>query len=68
MRVVDAIWFNKIGIVLAEDEVTKERKAYIAQGRGDDEQEDIEHIKNFGRKLHPEVALRINKFLNGGKE
>lgn len=57
MKVIESIWFTHqtqcVGIVVAECEVTKQRKAYIGVGKGDDEQADIHSILNWGAKLTP---------------
>ena len=48
MKQLDTIWFSgleTIGIVIGEDEITGERKAYIGTGKGYSEEADIQHIE-----------------------
>jgi len=48
-KVVHHVWFGgTIGIVIVEDEYTKERRGYIGMGYGDDADADIKHIKERG--------------------
>lgn len=60
-------WFTcldiPVGIVLTEDEITKEKKAYIGLGNGFDEESDKEHIKKHGSKLDHITAQEIAEFL-----
>ena len=55
MKTIDATWFTTlngtIGIVVAENEVTGERKAYIGIASGLCEKVDTEHIKQYVSKL-----------------
>lgn len=53
MKVLDSYWFTNpmgtIGIVLGEDETTKEKKAYIGNASLDNsQQEDEERILRWG--------------------
>ena len=43
---IGAVWFNKIGIVLMNNGY--EDKAYIGEGKGEDEQDDIKVILRSG--------------------
>lgn len=48
------VWFNgrsNIGIVLAVDELNNEPKAFITTAVGMDEQDDIQHILDWGSKF-----------------
>ena len=56
MKVLADYWFSDmygdtVGIVVAEDEVTKERKAYIGVGAGFNQEADKESILDGGQKL-----------------
>jgi hypothetical protein len=46
MKILGSIWFNKIGIVLINDDY--ENKAYIGYVKGINEKEDTEYISKFG--------------------
>ncbi len=64
MKILKANWFTPmgntlIGIVYGEDEVTKEKKAYIGIGNGYDEKEDSEHIAETGAKFPADVAEKL---------
>lgn len=55
-KTLDKTWFatghgHCIGIVLCEDEVTKEKKAYISVVSGEDEEADTQDIKENGAKF-----------------
>ena len=73
MKIIDDIWFanfqgmNTIGIVIGEDEVTGERKAYIGFGLSVSRQDDMQTIAANGAKLTPEIAARIASLLNPPK-
>ena len=62
MKVIDTIWFGNItgcaGIVIAEDDNTGERKAYLGVGRGENEKVDINRILQYGTKLSAQ-QLRV---------
>jgi len=68
MKIIDDIWFTSfmanIGIVIGEDEVTGERKAYIGVGDGFHLEVDRQMIATHGAKLSPEIAARIAALLN----
>ena len=68
MKVLDTIWFSSmddlIGIVIAEDETTKERKVYIGTASGMDETEDARHILEWGNKFSQNVIQRIDDALS----
>jgi hypothetical protein len=76
MKVIDHLWFSSIffslgfetiGIVIGEDEITGERKAYIGLGTGHSEEEDIKAVTQLGAKLTPQAAAHIAKLLNETK-
>ena len=51
MKLLDVVWFNGerlIGMVVGEDEVTGEKKAYIGIGAGGSEAHDSQHILERG--------------------
>lgn len=56
MKVLADYWFNDmrggiVGIVVGEDEVTKERKAYIGTAEGHNQKVDMQSILDTGQKL-----------------
>lgn len=69
MKILDTIWFTEmgslrpIGIVIGEDEITGERKAYIGVGNGESEERDSKSIAGTGAKFHLEtlrmIAMRL---------
>ena len=69
MKVIETLWFtNKhgcIGIVVAEEDVTGERKAYIGPASGTDEKADTEQILAWawGNKFSLDVIERIHRYL-----
>lgn len=71
MKIIDSIWFTGIGmlgcvgIVLAEDESTRKRKAYVGSALGLNQESDEKFIVENGGKLPPELAKKISNFLNG---
>ncbi len=48
-----------IGIVLVYDTITNEEKAYIGVGKGYNETDDIQTIKDWGAKFDVNVAKLI---------
>lgn len=60
--VLDRMWFNGrglVGIVLIRTDVGT-LKAYIGTGQsGNDEMEDINHIKNWGTRFPKEAAKKL---------
>lgn len=69
MKIIDKIWFthgnNCIGIIIAENETTKERKAYIGCGFGLDEGADAYNILDWGAKFPLSTLESILKLLKG---
>lgn len=65
MKIIDTIWFTGMygfcGIVLGEDVITGERKAYLGVHRGRDEASDQAMIAEGGSKLTRETAALILK-------
>ena len=68
MKFVDDIWFESVlgtvGVIVGEDNVTHQRKAYIGIGSGTDLWKDIQTIAENGCPLTPEIASRIATLLN----
>jgi len=62
-KILDATWFtagsNCIGIVIIQDLITKEKKAYIGLGKGLDEGEDATEITSKGNQLPLEILQEI---------
>ena len=67
MKVLDKLWFtNKdgcIGIVVIEEDVTGDRKAYIGVGQGNSEEVDTEQILAWGNKFSVDILERLNHFM-----
>ncbi len=67
MKVIETLWFTNIngviGIVIGEEDVTGDRKAYIGPAPGTDEKEDAEQIIAWGNKFSFDTAQRILFFL-----
>ncbi len=68
MKIADTIWltgmYGSIGIVLGEDAITGERKAYIGVHYGRDEDEDREMVARGGSKLLLATVERIAFYLS----
>ena len=62
-----AEWFSSIdgcfGIVVGQDEITKEKKAYIGRGAGQIEEEDCVYISQHGAKIRLSQLENIVKHL-----
>jgi len=58
MKVLDALWFNNIGVVVGENP-TGERKAYIGVGGGQSEVFDVQQILTCGTPVYPQALERI---------
>ena len=73
MKIIDAIWFNElgkkepIGIVIGEDKITGERKAYIGTGNGFEEGSDTISIAERGTKVTIKTLEYILKKLKEKK-
>jgi hypothetical protein len=68
MIIEDTVWFTTsrgdcIGIILAKDEVTKKKKAYIGAGDGESEEEDVQIIKDWGSPLYLQKLKEIVAYL-----
>ena len=68
MKVIGVIWltgmYGNVGIVLGEDAITGERKAYIGVHKGRDEKSDSEMIAAGGAKLTEQMVDRIQRHYN----
>ena len=69
MKIINAFWFTEcgstrpIGIIIGEDDITKERKAYIGSGYGFDEGVDAGHIAEMGAKFTLNISKNISSQL-----
>ena len=72
MKVIETLWFTNldgcIGIVVVEEDVTGDRKAYIGPASGTDEKADTEQILAWGNKFSLDTALRLRHLLKEKKE
>ncbi len=68
MKIIDDIWFTGfqgiVGILIGEDDVTHERKAYVGIVSGKGLWKDVNAIAENGCPLTPEVAMKIAGLLN----
>jgi len=68
MKIIETLWFTGMygfcGIVLGEDVITGERKAYLGVHRGVDEESDQRLIAEGGAQFNRDTAARILKFLD----
>jgi len=71
VKAIDSMWFTNIhgtvGIVIIEEDVTGDRKAYIGVVPGEDKKADTEAIIAWGNKFSLNTAQRIERFLKKGK-
>lgn len=71
MKIIFSTWFTHLnrcmGLVVIEDEITEERKAYIGVlEHWTDEQSDSEFIAKTGAKFSLEIALTLVNILSKG--
>lgn len=64
-QLLDAIWYNFLGVIKTKDTITNETKFYIGLGLGISEEEDIKHIIDYGTKYTPESFRQLIKWLEG---
>lgn len=69
MKIIDKIWFTQmggglIGIIVGEDEATKEIKAYIGTGSGMAENADAQAIAERGAKFTNITLNTLNRLFN----
>ena len=59
MKILEMLWFTQagtpstLGIIVGEDEITGEAKAYLGTAQGYDEEADAKHILETGAKFYP---------------
>lgn len=67
MRVLETLWFTGIngciGIVVGEEDVTGDRKAYIGVASGANEKADQESILGLGNKFTYDIVQRLDYYL-----
>lgn len=72
MEIVDKLWISTergaLGIVVGNDKVTGERKAYIALIAGHDEDIDANYVLENGSRFPIEFAQRLIRDLSAGKK
>ncbi|KKN28987.1 hypothetical protein LCGC14_0848530 [marine sediment metagenome] len=72
MLILDTIWltgmYGNIGIVLGEDSITGEKKAYIGVHTGHDEDSDREMVASGGAKLRKETVESILRHFDKEEE
>lgn len=72
MKVIEKLWFTNnqgsIGIIVIEEDVTGDRKAYIGIGSGSDEGVDAEAILAWGNKFPLDTVLRLKHLLEKKKK
>lgn len=70
MKTIETLWFTGmsgcIGIVVIEEDITGDRKAYIGPASGTDEKADTEQIISLGNKFSLDTAQRIEHHLTKG--
>lgn len=64
MIIQGSVWFSTpagetIGIVMGQDPITKQKKAYIGVGSGHNEYIDQEVIAEHGAPIHPQTLERL---------
>jgi hypothetical protein len=69
LEVKSVSWFTSmkglIGIVVAQDTITNEKKAYVSAADGYNEETDIQSILSGGAKVYVEQLERIISQLKG---
>lgn len=69
VKIVETLWFNgfkgSAGIVIAEEEITKARVAYIGVTSSKNVKADTDSIISFGNPFSVETAQRIVYLLGG---
>ncbi len=69
MKILYRTWFSPmgnpgiIGLVVVENEITRERKAYIGQASGYDQVADEEYISKTGAKFTKAILAELTKQL-----
>lgn len=57
-----------VGLVIAEDPVTREKRGFIGIGLGQDEKADIQYIADWGSPVPPNLFSWLQKHLETKKE
>lgn len=72
MKIIDDIWFYHsgatFGVIIGENEATRERRAYIGVVPGHDIKADTQSILKHGYKITPRIIERIQHGLKPGTE
>lgn len=72
MKVIEALWFTDldgcVGIVVVEEDITSDRKAYIGPASGTNEKTDTEQILAWGCKFSLGTVLRLRYLLTKKKD
>ena len=72
MKTIETLWLSgitgTIAIVVGEDKITKERKAYAGKVNGYDENSDIEMIKTKGAPLEINDVKSLLKLMQNEED
>ncbi len=72
MKVIETLWFTNfegcIGIVVGEEDITGDRKAYIGPASGTDEKANTEQVLAWGNKFSLDTVLRLQHLLTEKQE
>ena len=72
MKIEHVYWFSPgtghIGVVIGEDNVTKEKKAYIGVVGGFDLEADTKTVEKLGQRLTRELLLEMAEHLKPPKK
>lgn len=67
MKVIERLWFTNlngcIGIVVIEEDITGDRKAYIGSASGTDEKADTKQVLAWGNKFSLDTTHRLRHLL-----
>jgi hypothetical protein len=67
-KIIDCIWFTSIktvGIIVTEDELTKERRAYVGVVDGNDPELDRLYIKEHGAPVSVMAMKQVVREMEG---
>lgn len=71
MKVIETLWFSNIfgcvGVVVVEEDITADRKAYIGAAPGFNENADIDAIISDGNPFSLETIKRLQRLLTKKK-
>jgi len=69
MKIIETLWFSGFkgttGIVVVEEDTTKDRRAYIGVVSGRSVKADIDSIISFGSRFSLDAAKRLVHLLGG---